>query len=298
LCCLQLQLREMLHLRYHRGQSNSTMAVAICFHTKGDIAFLSSSTSIAIYDSSISRQAVFADADAALSVMQSTDSLIVAGDVAGHCYGFSWTGGRLWKRQILDEVVQHISPLLELDNDFYFFAASSRDVAFHSTKSRKTVRELLSIPSNINVVDASAFGCLVGTSDSAFVLSASGETAVMKAVSVTAILDLSPMGFAFGTSGGDLYRIDSSGITKRIVNAHSTSITNLACGYESSVVRILSTSAGQRGIAVAWTGNGERLWSVGGDSPIVMAVVAEGKSFVAAATKEGSITLHRWDGAG
>ncbi|CUG82765.1 Hypothetical protein, putative [Bodo saltans] len=229
--------------------------------------------------------------------MVSTDSLIVAGSVFGQCYGFSWTGERLWKRKILDDCILHLSPLLALNSEYFFFASSTRDVAFHSTKSRKTVRELVSTYANIHAMDASANGCLVGTSDSAYVLSADGEVAVMKAISVTAILDLSPSGFMVGTDGGDLYRTDNSGVTKRFAKAHYSAITYLASGNEGALVRILSTGCGSDCIAAVWTDNCDQLWTVGDRSPVVSAVVATSKQFVAAVTQEGAITFHRWDGS-
>lgn len=249
----------MIHLRYQRGQCQSSF-VSLCSHEDGHIALLSSSSSVAIYNSTLVSQPHFLDGDGPLTSMVSTNSLIVVGDLLGYCYAFLWQGQLVWKRQILDSAICTISPLVPLGSHHFFFAATERDVAFHSTRSVRTVRELLPTRECINALDASPFGCLVGTPKSAVILSSKGEAATMKALCVTSVLDMSPLGFVIGTHEGDIHRVFTNGMTK-VVPAHNSAVSKLMSGFDESSTRILSLGSG--GVASAWTEDCHMLWSVG-----------------------------------
>lgn len=292
----------MHNLEYHRGRCLASNEIAICFQSSGShMAFLSCSQSIAIYCSSLSTLPVFADGDSALTCMGSTDAQIVVGDLEGSCYGFSWSGARQWKIAILprNERVLCLSPLVPLyGGDACFFAASSQNISFHSTKSQRTIPHIVAprLQGDICAVDASSRGCLAGTSEGVFVLDATGDVAMLRTPNVSTLCDV-PFGFVVGTHSGEIFFVVDSGLTKTVPRAHDGSVSVIKSGNDGVSQKALSLGAD--GMLVVWdVVDGVKRWSIGGGDSVhhlVAATVSQNRKILLAASSDGAVGLYRWD---
>lgn len=207
----------MTSLHYAEGRTQDESATHAILLSPDDqhVALLMSSSCIAIWDSSFLFPHRVCQADSIITCLECDTNNVIAGDVRGYLYGWSWAGQLLWKLFTHCAKVEGLSNVFCIGSSAFMYARSPAALSFVCIHENKIIPTVVEVPGggrHGKLVAAGAGGCLVGTADGVMLVHSEGPVDFLQ-------LPSSPSALLFGstclvgTDTGDIVRLSRDAIT-------------------------------------------------------------------------------------